>query len=248
MYQHHNWQGALLDYPVSKVVCVGSNYAKHIKEIGSAGRRKSRCCLLNLRLRCAIFVSRCCFPEGLGSVHHEVELAVLIGSTLRQATEEHVLLKGIAGHGVALDLTLRDLQAKMKKAGQPREKAKGFDNACPISGFIPAAEFHGDPQNTPLSLKINGEVRQQGTTADMIHKIVPLIAHMSRFFTLKAGDGILTGTPEGVGPLHSGDVGKLEVGFNGLALTNRVLGSAICRLLGRQILHRRARLVGGVHL
>ncbi len=109
----------------------------------------------------------------------------------------------------------------MKKAGQPWEKAKGFDNACPISGFIPAAEFHGDPQNTSLSLKINGEVRQQGTTADMIHKIVPLIAYMSRFFTLKAGDVILTGTPEGVGPLHSGD--ELEVGFNGLALTTRVL-------------------------
>ncbi len=102
----------------------------------------------------------------------------------------------------------------MKKRDNPREKAKGFDNACPISGFIPAAEFHGDPQNTSLSLKINGEVRQQGTTADMIHRIVPLIAYMSRFFTLKAGDVILTGTPEGVGPLHSGD--ELEVGFNGL--------------------------------
>ncbi len=72
----------------------------------------------------------------------------------------------------------------------------------------------------PLSLKINGEVRQQGTTADMIHKIVPLIAYMSRFFTLKAGDIILTGTPE-VGPLASGD--ELEVGFNGLTLSTRVL-------------------------
>ncbi|VTO27027.1 fumarylacetoacetate hydrolase [Klebsiella pneumoniae] len=179
-------------------------------------------------------------PEGLGSVHHEVELAVLIGSTLRQATEEHVL-KGIAGYGVALDLTLRDLQAKMKKAGQPWEKAKGFDNACPISGFIPAAEFHGDPQNTSLSLKINGEVRQQGTTADMIHRIVPLIAYMSRFFTLKAGDVILTGTPEGVGPLHSGD--ELEVGFKRPGAHYPRAVSAICRLLGRQNLHRRARLV-----
>ena len=175
-------------------------------------RRKSRCCLLNLRLRCAIFVSRWCFLRGWARC--------ITKSSWRQATEEHVL-KGIAGYGVALDLTLRDLQAKMKKAGQPWEKAKGFDNACPISGFIPAAEFHGDPQNTSLSLKINGEVRQQGTTADMIHKIVPLIAYMSRFFTLKAGDVILTGTPEGVGPLHSGD--ELEVGFNGLALTTRVL-------------------------
>lgn len=169
MYQHHNWQGALLDYPVSKVVCVGSNYAKHIKEMGSATPEepvlfiKPETALCDLRQPLVL-------PEGLGSVHHEVELAVLIGSTLRQATEEHVL-KGIAGYGVALDLTLRDLQAKMKKAGQPWEKAKGFDNACPISGFIPAAEFHGDPQNTSLSLKINGEVRQQGTTADMIHRL-----------------------------------------------------------------------------
>jgi 2-keto-4-pentenoate hydratase/2-oxohepta-3-ene-1,7-dioic acid hydratase in catechol pathway len=68
---------------------------------------------------------------------------------------------------------------------------------------------------------VNGDVRQQGTTADMIHKIVPLIAYMSRFFTLKAGDIILTGTPEGVGPLSSGD--ELEVGFNGLTLSTRVL-------------------------
>ena len=145
---------------------------------------------------------------------------MLIGATLRQATEEHVR-KTIAGYGVALDLTLRDLQAKMKKAGQPWEKAKGFDNSCPISGFIPAAEFTSDPQNTTLGLSINGEVRQQGTTADMIHKIVPLIAYMSRFFTLKAGDVILTGTPEGVGPLHGGD--ELEVSFNGLSLKTRVL-------------------------
>ncbi|MDT1877746.1 isomerase/hydrolase, partial [Acinetobacter baumannii] len=96
------------------------------------------------------------------------------------------------------DLTLRDLQAKMKKAGQPWEKAKGFDNACPISGFIPAAEFHGDPQNTPLSLKINGEVRQQGTTADLIFSIPFLIAYLSEFMTLQPGDMIATGTPKGL--------------------------------------------------
>ena len=100
-------------------------------------------------------------------------------------------------------------------------KAKGFDNACPISGFVPVGEFTGDPQNTSLSLKVNGEIRQQGTTADMIHKIVPLIAYMSRFFTLKPGDVILTGTPEGVGPLKGGD--ELDVSFNGLSLKTRVL-------------------------
>ncbi|WP_252703818.1 fumarylacetoacetate hydrolase family protein, partial [Shigella flexneri] len=159
-------------------------------------------------------------PSDFGSVHHEVELAVLIGATLRQATEEHVR-KAIAGYGVALDLTLRDVQGKMKKAGQPWEKAKAFDNSCPLSGFIPAAEFTGDPQNTTLGLSVNGEKRQQGTTADMIHKIVPLIAYMSKFFTLKAGDVVLTGTPDGVGPLQSGD--ELTVTFDGHSLTTRVL-------------------------
>lgn len=101
MYQHHNWQGALLDYPVSKVVCVGSNYAKHIKEMGSAVPEepvlfiKPETALCDLRQPLAI-------PSDFGSVHHEVELAVLIGATLRQATEEHVR-KAIAGYGVALD-------------------------------------------------------------------------------------------------------------------------------------------------
>lgn len=115
MYQHHNWQGALLDYPVSKVVCVGSNYAKHIKEMGSATPEepvlfiKPETALCDLRQPLVL-------PEGLGSVHHEVELAVLIGSTLRQATEEHVL-KGIAGYGVALDLSAARPAGENEKSG-----------------------------------------------------------------------------------------------------------------------------------
>ena len=219
MYQHRNWQGALLDYSVSKVVCVGSNYAKHIKEMGNATPVepvifiKPETALCDLRQPLSV-------PSAFGEVHHEVELAVLIGATLKQANEEHVA-KAIAGYGVALDLTLRDLQAKLKKAGQPWEKSKGFDNACPHSGFIPVSEFSADPQNVELKLVINGEVRQHGSTADMIHKILPLIAHMSQYFTLRAGDVILTGTPEGVGPLHSGDT--LEVSLAGQSISTRVL-------------------------
>lgn len=219
MYQHRNWQGALLDYPVSKVVCVGSNYAKHIKEMGSATPTepvlfiKPETALCDIRQPLSI-------PKDVGAVHHEVELAVLIGSTLRQASEDHVA-QAIAGYGVALDLTLRDVQAGCKKAGQPWEKAKAFDNSCPISGFIPVSDFTGDPQDTELKLVVNGEVRQQGSTEDMIHKILPLIAYMSTFFTLRAGDIILTGTPEGVGPMFSGD--KLEVSLGGHGVTTRVL-------------------------
>ena len=219
MYQHHNWQGALLDFPVSKVVCVGSNYAKHIKEMGSATPSepvlfiKPETALCDIRQPLSI-------PKDLGSVHHEVELAVLIGSNLKHASEEHVA-KAIAGYGVALDLTLRDVQAGCKKAGQPWEKAKGFDNSCPISGFIPVSEFDADPQNVELKLLVNGEVRQQGSTEDMIHKILPLIAYMSKFFTLRAGDIILTGTPEGVGPMVSGD--RLEVSLGGHGVATRVM-------------------------
>lgn len=217
MYQHHNWQGALLDFPVNKVVCVGSNYAKHIKEMGSATPTepvlfiKPETALCDIRQPLSI-------PQGLGAVHHEVELAVLIGATLKHASEAHVA-QAIAGYGVALDLTLRDVQAGCKKAGQPWEKAKGFDNACPISGFIPPDRF--DPQNVELKLVVNGEVRQHGTTADMIHPILPLIAYMSQFFTLRAGDVILTGTPEGVGPMFSGD--RLELSFGGYGIATRVL-------------------------
>lgn len=219
MYQHHNWQGALLDYPVSKVVCVGSNYAKHIQEMGSATPSepvlfiKPETAICDIRQPIAI-------PKESGAVHHEVELAILIGSTLKQASEEHVA-KAIAGYGVALDLTLRDVQAGCKKAGQPWEKAKAFDGSCPLSGFIPLAELGADPQNIDLKLEVNGELRQQGNTQEMIHKILPLIVYMSRYFTLRAGDVVLTGTPEGVGPMHSGD--RLAISLGGHGVTTRVL-------------------------
>ncbi|MEB6337907.1 fumarylacetoacetate hydrolase family protein [Serratia rhizosphaerae] len=218
MYQHRDWLGALLDFPVSKVVCVGSNYADHIKEMGSAKSAepvlfiKPETALCDIRQPVAI-------PKDLGAVHHEVELAVLIGTPLKQANEDRVA-RAIAGYGVALDLTLRDLQAGFKQAGQPWEKAKGFDGSCPLSGFIPVSEF-GDAQNAELTLNVNGEIRQQGNTRDMITPILPLIAYMSRFFTLRAGDIILTGTPQGVGPMASGDM--LTISLNDKTLTTRVI-------------------------
>lgn len=113
MYQHRDWQGSLLDFPVNKVVCVGSNYADHIKEMGSAVSVepvvfiKPETALCDIRQPVAI-------PKEFGAVHHEVELAVLIGTPLKQANEDRVA-RAIAGYGVALDLTLRDLQAGFKK-------------------------------------------------------------------------------------------------------------------------------------
>lgn len=122
MYQHHNWQGALLDFPVNKVVCVGSNYSKHIQEMGSTPPDEP---VLFIKPETALCDIRqpLVLPQGLGSVHHEVELAVLIGATLRQATEDHVS-KAIAGYGVALDLTLRDVAVENEEGRSPVGKSQ----------------------------------------------------------------------------------------------------------------------------
>ncbi|WP_127956734.1 fumarylacetoacetate hydrolase family protein [Serratia microhaemolytica] len=218
MYQHRNWQGELLNFPVSKVVCVGSNYARHIKEMGSVPAVEP---VLFIKPETALCDIRqpVVLPKGLGAVHHEIELAVLIGQPLKQANEQQVA-SAIAGYGLALDLTLRDLQASFKQAGQPWEKAKGFDGSCPLSGFI-AADQLADAQNSTLTLVVNGELRQQGSTSDMLTPILPLIAYMSRFFTLRAGDVILTGTPEGVGALQSGD--ELCLTVDQYSLTTQVI-------------------------
>lgn len=147
MYQHRDWQGDLLELPVSKVVCVGKNYSEHIKEMGGIAPQQPLLFIKPETSLCDIS-QPVAIPDGLGSVHHEVELAVLIGLPLKNAEESRVV-NAIAGYGIALDLTLRDLQAECKKAGEPWEKAKGFDGACPISGFIPVNQF-GNAQEASL--------------------------------------------------------------------------------------------------
>lgn len=122
MYQHRDWQGALLDFPANKVVCVGSNYAKHIKEMGSAHPEEP---VIFIKPETALCDANqpIVIPKDLGSVHHEIELAVLIGMPLKNADEDRVS-RSIAGFAVALDLTLRDLQAKFKKQGSHGKKVK----------------------------------------------------------------------------------------------------------------------------
>jgi 5-carboxymethyl-2-hydroxymuconate isomerase len=136
-------------------------------------------------------------------------LALLIGKTGKKISADNAM-DYVAGYGVALDLTLRDVQSEQKKKGLPWEIAKGFDTACPLSGFISSAHVD-DPQNLNIRLSVNGELRQDGCTAMMIHAIPALVSHMSGIFTLEAGDIILTGTPAGVGPLRHGDDVCVEI-------------------------------------
>ena len=135
-------------------------------------------------------------------------LAVLIGRPLTNASASDAEA-AILGYGLALDLTLRDVQSRLKEKGQPWERAKAFDGACPLSPFVCIDRLRRD--HLTFTLDINRERQQTGDTRDMLNPIVPLIAHISTQFTLMPGDVVLTGTPKGVGPLESGQILSLEL-------------------------------------
>jgi 5-carboxymethyl-2-hydroxymuconate isomerase len=148
-------------------------------------------------------------PPVSHDCQHEIELAVLIGKYGKNIAPE-TALNHVAGYGIAIDLTLRDLQGELKAKGLPWSMAKGFDTSCPLSDFIPADQVT-DPQALNLFLYVNDELRQQGNSAEMIHPIPDLISAASALFSLEEGDILLTGTPAGVGRLVNGDRLKAEI-------------------------------------
>ena len=213
-YQHRYLDGSPLALPVGKVVCIGRNYLDHIRELNNAVPEtpilfmKPATALANLDEPIRL-------PAGRGECHHEVELAVLVGRELRNASAETARV-AVAGYGIGLDLTLRDLQNDLKKKGHPWETAKAFDGACPLSPFLKPEDLP-EPQATDLALQVNGVWRQQGNTRLMMIGVFDLMAYISTHFTLQPGDVVLTGTPAGVGPLHAGDTLLLRLadhGFN----------------------------------
>lgn len=219
MSYRHVLEGKTLDLPVGKVVCVGRNYAEHAKELNNPVPTSP---ILFMKPSTAIVALEEGFtiPQDQGECHHELELAVLIGKPLKNASEADVR-DAILGYGIGLDLTLRDLQNRLKEKSHPWEVAKAFDGANPLSGFIAAAKIPR-PDNVDIALLVNGVVRQQGNTADMITPVIALIVYISRHFTLLPGDVIMTGTPAGVAALHSGDALELRVA-DCLHVTSRVI-------------------------
>jgi 2-keto-4-pentenoate hydratase/2-oxohepta-3-ene-1,7-dioic acid hydratase in catechol pathway len=213
-YQHKEINGQPIALPVGKVVCIGQNYQDHIAEMNSKTAAEA---LFFIKPSTALadLYQPFTIPSGLGAVHNETELAVLIKAPLCKVTPEQVP-DAIWGYGLALDLTLRDQQKKLKELGRPWEIAKGFDGACPVSAFVTAAELP-QVQHLEFSLTVNGQLRQLGDTRMMIRSVAQMISEMSQFFTLLPGDLVLTGTPAGVGPLYSGDqlelvlVDKLQI-------------------------------------
>lgn len=194
---------------VGKIICLGRNYLDHIRELGNAVPDRA---VIFCKPASSLLADggEIIIPPYSDDCHHELELALLIGKQGKRIDQQQAL-DYIAGYGVALDLTLRDLQSEMKAKGLPWELAKGFDTSCPISDFVPA-ERVADPNQLELSLKVNGELRQLGNTNMMMRSVERIISEMSEFFTLEPGDIILTGTPAGVSRLVSGDrlIGEIE--------------------------------------
>ncbi|SDZ85048.1 5-carboxymethyl-2-hydroxymuconate isomerase [Desulfuromusa kysingii] len=202
-------KGAKDNYIVGKIVCLGQNYLDHIRELGSKMPDRA---VIFCKPPCSLLADggKIEIPTYSNECHHELELALLIGKQGKNIQEEDSL-SHVIGYGIALDLTLRDIQSEQKKKGLPWEIAKGFDTSCPISAFTPT-DANIDPNNLELELRVNGEVRQQGNTNQMMRSIEKIIAEISTVYTLEVGDIILTGTPAGVSQIVSGDKleGKIE--------------------------------------
>eukprot|EP00743_Colponemidia_sp_Colp-15_P001313 GILK01001438.1.p2 GENE.GILK01001438.1~~GILK01001438.1.p2 ORF type:complete len:270 (+),score=45.02 GILK01001438.1:108-812(+) len=194
-----------------KIIAVGKNYRDHVKEMGGSSDPKAPVLFLKPTSSFIREPKPIEIPDG-ELVHHEVELAVVIGKEGRDIPLSQAM-KHVAGYTVALDLTARDLQAEAKKAGLPWSVSKGFDTFTPISQYIDASRV-SDPHNLTLWCKVNGELKQRGNTSGMIFSVPHVIAYISSIMTLEEGDTILTGTPSGVGPIRAGDT--ISAGIEGL--------------------------------
>jgi fumarylpyruvate hydrolase len=157
------------------------------------------------------------YPPATSNLHYEVELVAALKSGGRDIPADRAL-DCVYGYAVGIDLTRRDLQAKFKDKGHPWELAKGFDQSAPISDLVPADRL-GKPTSGAIWLAVNGQERQRGDLGQMTWSVAEVIAHLSSYLTLAAGDLIFTGTPAGVGAVVPGDrircgidrVGELEI-------------------------------------
>jgi 2-keto-4-pentenoate hydratase/2-oxohepta-3-ene-1,7-dioic acid hydratase in catechol pathway len=186
----------------SKVVCVGKNYAAHAAEFGSEVPEEP---LIFLKPSTAVIGPHDPIPLLPVSrrVDYEGEMAVVIGRIARSVRTEEAF-RVILGYTCANDITLRDLQ----KTDDQWARAKGFDGSCPLGPWI---ETDLDPNDVRVETRLNGEIRQAGQTSDMVFGVATLIEFVTTFMTLLPGDVLLTGTPEGVGPLSTGDAVEVEV-------------------------------------
>ena len=216
-FSHLPIVGSEQRFPVRRVFCVGRNYADHAREMGATDQAEGR--------EPPFFFTKpgdavvggdgevsVKYPPLTKNLHHEVEMVVALGAGGENLTVDAANAL-IFGYAVGLELTRRDIQAKAKEKGHPWDMGKGFDQSA-VAGAIKPVAASGYPAGGRIWLKVNGELRQDGDLADMMWKVVDIIANLSTMVRLEAGDLIYTGTPAGVVPVRPGDV--LEGGVDGV--------------------------------
>ena len=188
-----------------KIICIGRNYIDHAKELNNPVPKEP---VFFLKPDTALLPKKNPFvyPSFSEDIHHEVEIVLKI-NRLGKHIEEKFAHKYYNEIGIGVDFTARDIQQQCKEKGLPWEKAKAFDGSAPTSKFVSIKQFE-DINNLVFSLQVNGETKQEGNTKDMLFNFNQIVAYVSKFFTLKIGDIIYTGTPAGVGPVQIND--KIE--------------------------------------
>ena len=196
-----------------KLICIGRNYAAHAAELND-GAELPKEPLFFLKPDTALLRNNDPFyiPAFSNEVHYECELVVRI-TRLAKCMDVKFASRCYEEVGLGIDFTARDLQREAIANGLPWELCKGFDHSAALSNqFIPLAELGGDVQNLEFEMELNGEVRQRGFTKEMLFSVDQIIAHVSKYMTLRIGDLIFTGTPVGVGAVKAGDNIKARLG------------------------------------
>ncbi len=194
-------------FPVHRIYCVGRNYVDHAKEMGATGREAP---FFFMKPADAVLpvaegaTGEMPYPGMTEDLHHEIELVVAIGKSGKDISLEDAA-SHVWGYAVGLDMTRRDLQGEAKKLGRPWDTGKGFDYSAPISAIYPIAQTKWISEGN-IHLDVNGAKRQDSDMRKMIWNVAETISYLSKFYELKAGDLIFTGTPEGVAAVKRGDL------------------------------------------
>jgi fumarylpyruvate hydrolase len=199
-------------FPIRRIICVGRNYAAHAREMGRDPDREPPFFFLKPADTVVDDGAAVPYPPETRNFHYEIELVVAIGKGGRDIPVERAL-EHVFGYAVGIDLTRRDLQLAAREQGRPWDWGKGFDLSAPVAPLRRVAEV-GHPAKGRIWLAVNGEVKQDSDIAKLIWSVPEIIAIASRSMELKPGDLVMTGTPEGVGPVVRGDV--MTGGIDGL--------------------------------
>lgn len=199
-------------FPLRRIFCVGRNYEAHAKEMGVAVDREAPFYFTKSSEHYTPSASTIAYPPGTANYHYEIELVVAIGKAGFRVAEPRAL-DHVFGYACGLDMTRRDLQTAAKEKQRPWDIGKDVEQSAVLGDLAPAAAI-GHPDHGRIELRVNGQTRQSADLSSLIHGVPAVIAHLSQYYHLQAGDLIYTGTPEGVGAVKPGD--RLEGSIEGV--------------------------------